>query len=253
MVYHDWSKMCWLFKNQGFNYFNHLLHRKDVAQNPSHVTITGGDSTLHIRTPKGDLNVALPPGVSFEPGSVTPTSAGDHCEQEVHFRLRINAAQHKGKTSHVSIISEYQIFILFQRVLPLPNGNWNTIVDEWCCHPDPFANKKLLPRAEDCLLGDTFLLLARDGSCEHTLTEAISAVGVEDETLKLYITQVVVERNEGDRRPEDSLSRQVKTAKEMMNNVVNDLEIDPCRKCCLIDTTYNMQNEGSFLLLYVFN
>lgn len=59
---------------------------------------------------------------------------------------------------------------VFKRVLPLPNGNWNTVVDDWCCHPDPFANKKLLPRQEDCLLGDTFFLLNRDDGCKETLT-----------------------------------------------------------------------------------
>lgn len=64
-------------------------------------------------------------------------------------------------------------------MLPLPNGNWNAIVDDWCCHPDPFA-QKLLPRADDCLLGDTFLLLARDGGCEETLTQEVSPVGSED-------------------------------------------------------------------------
>lgn len=68
----------------------------------------------------------------------------------------------------------------FKRVLPLPNGNWNAIVDVWCCHPDPFANKKLLPRAEDCLLGDTFFLVARDSSCDQTLADDVSPVGSED-------------------------------------------------------------------------
>lgn len=53
-------------------------------------------------------------------------------------------------------------------------------MDDWCCHPDPFANKKLLPRTDDCLLGDTFILLARDGSCEQTLTEEVSPVGTVD-------------------------------------------------------------------------
>lgn len=52
-------------------------------------------------------------------------------------------------------------------------------MDDWCCHPDPFANKKLLPRADDCLLGDTFVLLARDSSCTQTLTEEVSPVGTE--------------------------------------------------------------------------
>lgn len=68
----------------------------------------------------------------------------------------------------------------FKRVLPLPNGNWNALVDDWCCHPDPFANRKLLPRADDCLLGDTFFLLNRDGSCEQTLTEEVKPAGSED-------------------------------------------------------------------------
>ncbi|TNN57732.1 E3 ubiquitin-protein ligase E3D [Liparis tanakae] len=127
----------------------------------------------------------------------------------------------------------------FKRVLPLPNGNWNTIVDDWCCHPDPFA-KKLLPRAEDCLVGDTFLLLARDAGCAETLTQEESpdeseespesdskktcrrvtlisckscslvlGEAVAPETLKLYITQVVVEPAVGDRELEASLNRRV--------------------------------------------
>lgn len=125
---------------------------------------------------------------------------------------------------------------VFKRVLPLPNGNWNAIVDDWCCHPDPFANRKLLPRAEDCLLGDSFILLARDSSCDQTLTEEVSSVGAADGqdskkpchrltliscascsselgeavtpgTLKLYITQVVVEPAVGDGKPDTSLKR----------------------------------------------
>ena len=71
-------------------------------------------------------------------------------------------------------------FRVFKRVLPLPNGNWNALVDDWCCHSDPFAKEKLQPRAEDCLLGDTFLLLARDDSCDQTLTEEVSLVSTDD-------------------------------------------------------------------------
>lgn len=65
---------------------------------------------------------------------------------------------------------------VFKRVLPLPNGNWSSLVDDWCCHPDPFANLKLLPRAEDCLLGDTHLLVPRDRGCEETLTQELSPI-----------------------------------------------------------------------------
>lgn len=47
----------------------------------------------------------------------------------------------------------------FLRVLPLPSENWSALVEEWCCHPNPFARSTLLPQHGDCFLGDTFLLL----------------------------------------------------------------------------------------------
>ncbi|XP_070768734.1 E3 ubiquitin-protein ligase E3D [Enoplosus armatus] len=229
-----------------------LIVGKDVARSPADVVVTGGDSSFHIRTPGGELSLTLPAGVTFEQGSCIPTPAGESCGEELHFRLRISVARRTDEEAPDSVMEtlrakETYCFCcqgcmtrlledrVFKRVLPLPNGNWNAIVDDWCCHPDPFA-KKLLPRAEDCLLGDTFLLLARDGSCELTLTEAVRPVGSEDsqdpkktcrrlalvsckscssvlgeavaaETLKLYITQVVVEPAVGDRKPETSLNR----------------------------------------------
>ncbi|KAK2844178.1 hypothetical protein Q5P01_010837 [Channa striata] len=231
-----------------------LIVGKDVARSPADVVLTGGDSSLQIRTPRGDLTVTLPVGVTLEQGSCIPTPVGDSCvEEELHFRLRISVAQITGEETSGCVMGtlrakETYCFYcqtcmtrlledrVFKRVLPLPNGNWNAIVDDWCCHPDPFANKKLLPRAEDCLLGDTFLLLARDGSCEQTLTEEVCPVGTEDsqdpkkpcrrlsliscrscdlvlgeavapEILKLYITQVVVEPAVGDRKPDAALDR----------------------------------------------
>ncbi|KAF3691581.1 E3 ubiquitin-protein ligase E3D [Channa argus] len=231
-----------------------LIVRKDVARSPADVVLTGGESSLQIQTPRGELILTLPVGVTLEQGSCIPTPVGDsYVEEELHYRLRINVAQISGEEASGCVMgtlraNETYCFYcqtcmtrlledrMFKRVLPLPNGNWNAIVDDWCCHPDPFANKKLLPRAEDCLLGDTFLLLARDGSCEQTLTEEVSPVGTKDsqdpkkpchrltlvsckscysvlgeaiapETLKLYITQVVVEPAVGDRKPEASLER----------------------------------------------
>ncbi|XP_054677893.1 E3 ubiquitin-protein ligase E3D isoform X1 [Grus americana] len=47
----------------------------------------------------------------------------------------------------------------FLRVLPLPSENWSALVEEWCCHPDPFARSTLYPQHDDCFLGDTFFLL----------------------------------------------------------------------------------------------
>ncbi|XP_068999488.1 E3 ubiquitin-protein ligase E3D [Embiotoca jacksoni] len=232
-----------------------LIVGTDVARSPTDVVVTGGDSSLHIRTPRGELSLTLPAGVTFQQESCIPTPAGDSCGEELHFRLRINVGRRADEETSDSVMEtlrakETYCFHCqscmtrlledraFKRVLPLPNGNWNAIVDEWCCHPDPFANRKLVPRAEDCLLGDTFILVARDGSCAQTLSEEVSPVGPEDrqdpkkacrrlklisctscslvlgeavapESLKLYITQVVVERAVGDRKPEVSLNRSV--------------------------------------------
>lgn len=47
----------------------------------------------------------------------------------------------------------------FLRVLPLPSENWSALVEEWCCHPNPFARSTLHPQHGDCFLGDTFFLL----------------------------------------------------------------------------------------------
>ncbi|XP_020490338.2 E3 ubiquitin-protein ligase E3D [Labrus bergylta] len=229
-----------------------LIVGKDVAKSPADVVVTGGDCSLHILTPRGELSLKLPAGVTFEQGSCLPTPAGESCGDELHFRLRISVTRSADEDASNSVLEtlrakETYCFYcqscmsrlledrVFKRVLPLPNGNWNAIVDDWCCHPDPFA-RKLLPRVEDCLLGDTFLLLARDSSCEQTLTEEVSPVASEDaqdskktcrrlklvscrscssvlgeavapKTLKLYITQVVVEPAVGDREPEASLNR----------------------------------------------
>ncbi|XP_011483160.1 E3 ubiquitin-protein ligase E3D [Oryzias latipes] len=229
-----------------------LIVRKEVAGAADDVLVTGGGSSLVVRTPRGQLELALPAGVSFTEGSCIPTP-GESSAEELHFRLRITVEQSSHKeasdcvTESLRAKETYCFYCqgcmtrlledrVFKRVLPLPNGSWNAIVDDWCCHPDPFANKKLLPRAEDCLLGDTFVLLARDSSCTQTLTEEVSPVGTEHtqdqkkacrrvtfiscascssvlgeavspEALKLYITQVVVEPAVGDPKPEAAQSR----------------------------------------------
>ncbi|XP_024124200.1 E3 ubiquitin-protein ligase E3D [Oryzias melastigma] len=223
-----------------------LIVSKEVAGSADHVLVTRGASSLVVRTPRGQLELTLPAGVSFTEGSCIPTP-GESSEEELHFRLRITVEQSSHKeasdcvTETLRAKQTYCFYCqgcmtrlledrVFKRVLPLPNGSWNAIVDDWCCHPDPFASKKLLPRADDCLLGDTFVLLARDSSCTQTLTEEVSPVGTADrqeqkkpcrrvtfvscascssvlgeavspEALKLYVTQVVVEPPVGDPRP----------------------------------------------------
>uniref|UniRef100_A0A146ZWQ0 E3 ubiquitin-protein ligase E3D n=1 Tax=Fundulus heteroclitus TaxID=8078 RepID=A0A146ZWQ0_FUNHE len=229
-----------------------LVVGTSVARGPADVAVTGEGSSLRVRTPGGDLRLALPAGVALEGGSCIHTPVGEAGGEELHFRLRITVGRREqadpaGVMETLRTEETYSFHCqgcatrlledrVFKRVLPLPNCNWNAIVDEWCCHPDPFANKKLLPRAEDCLLGDTFVLLARDGSCDQTLTEEVSSVGAADAqdskkpchrlaliscascslvlgeavapgTLKLYITQVVVEPAVGDGKLDASLNR----------------------------------------------
>uniref|UniRef100_A0A3B3WHL5 E3 ubiquitin-protein ligase E3D n=1 Tax=Poecilia mexicana TaxID=48701 RepID=A0A3B3WHL5_9TELE len=230
-----------------------LVVGTNVAGGPADVAVSvGGDSSLLVRTPRGELSLALPAGVAFETGSCIHTPVGEPSGEELHFRLRITTERSKqeGPASMMETLKAKETYSfhcqgcttrlledrVFSRVLPLPNGNWNAIVDDWCCHPDPFANKKLLPRAEDCLLGDTFVLVARDAGCDHTLTQEVSSAGATDGqdpkkpchrlalvscascssvlgeavapgTLKLYITQVVVQPAVGDGRPDASLNR----------------------------------------------
>ncbi|NXL95097.1 UBE3D ligase, partial [Alectura lathami] len=88
----------------------------------------------------------------------------------------------------------------FLRVLPLPSENWSALVEEWCCHPNPFARSTLHPRRDDCFLGDTFFLLNSGNEshvpeshkvicerCKATLGEAISP-----DTVKYYVTEVII-------------------------------------------------------------
>ncbi|XP_010166225.2 E3 ubiquitin-protein ligase E3D, partial [Antrostomus carolinensis] len=116
----------------------------------------------------------------------------------------------------------------FLRVLPLPSENWSSLVEEWCCHANPFARSTLHPQRDDCFLGDTFFLLhsgskshvpespmccsetghyaAQSGSnlkskentrvtckrCKTMLGEKVSP-----DTIKYYVTEVIIWPSEG--------------------------------------------------------
>ncbi|XP_009866733.1 PREDICTED: E3 ubiquitin-protein ligase E3D, partial [Apaloderma vittatum] len=113
------------------------------------------------------------------------------------------------------------------RILPLPSENWSALVEEWCCHPNPFARSTLHPQHDDCFLGDTFFLLnsgneshvpesptccsetghcaSQSGSnlkskentraickrCKTTLGETVSS-----DTIKYYVTEVIIQPSE---------------------------------------------------------
>ncbi|XP_062394244.1 E3 ubiquitin-protein ligase E3D [Sardina pilchardus] len=161
-----------------------LILRKDVAQSSAEVKVDSSNSSLLIQTPRGLRCAELPAGVSVVQGSCQPTPTGDGGEG-LHFRLRLSVeqlAEAQGSViERLQVQQPYDFYCqacrspileqrVFRRVLPLPSGNWNALVGEWCCHPDPFANRKLLPRVEDCLTGDTHFLLVKDSRCNQTLT-----------------------------------------------------------------------------------
>ncbi|XP_047413007.1 E3 ubiquitin-protein ligase E3D isoform X4 [Sciurus carolinensis] len=92
------------------------------------------------------------------------------------------------------------------RVLPLPSENWGALVGEWCCHPDPFANKPLHPRENDCFIGDSFFLVKLRSDlwqepkantkvickrCKVMLGEIMSS-----ETTKFYMTEIIIQQSE---------------------------------------------------------
>ncbi|XP_030640806.1 E3 ubiquitin-protein ligase E3D [Chanos chanos] len=222
-----------------------LIIRNDVAKSSTNLKVSFKDSALDIHTPTGTRHVELPRGISLAGGSC-PEPSGTEEGDGLHFRLRLRVnklSDARGSVFEKLRATESYCFLCqacgsrvlmeraFGRVLPLPNGNWNALVDDWCCHPDPFANRKLIPRADDCLLGDTYVLLSRDRNADETLFQETRAeeptdggrgrdaagehkprrkavaVGckscgsslgevVTDEVLKLYITEVVVKQND---------------------------------------------------------
>ncbi|KAL4657445.1 E3 ubiquitin-protein ligase E3D isoform X2 [Arapaima gigas] len=217
-----------------------LILRSDVTGNIAEVEVSGDDASLLIKTPTEVLHVLLPPGVTLLQGSCSgaPGAAGEG----LHLRLRLHVDQQTEPPGSILgrlRVQERYCFgcqgcgerLLtcrsFQRVLPLPNGNWNMLIDDWCCHPDPFANKKLLPREGDCLLGDTFFLLPRESDGDRLLTQepvyipdsrqktsktevvmcgncrAVLGEALAGDALKLYITEVIVrQRDPSDKQSE---------------------------------------------------
>ncbi|NXC13483.1 UBE3D ligase, partial [Corythaeola cristata] len=89
----------------------------------------------------------------------------------------------------------------FLRVLPLPSENWSALVEEWCCHPNPFAKSALYPQSGDCFLGDSFFLL-NSGNESHKSKENTKVIckrcktmlgeTVSSDTIKYYVTEVII-------------------------------------------------------------
>ncbi|XP_045860272.1 E3 ubiquitin-protein ligase E3D isoform X1 [Meles meles] len=128
--------------------------------------------SLQVKTPEGCTELQLPAEVRLVPSSCR----GLHyvLGEGLHLRLQVRAE------SDATLISMFNQSLQAQgcctfycqscgeviikdrkllRVLPLPSENWGALVEEWCCHPDPFANKPLHPQENDCFIGDSFFLV----------------------------------------------------------------------------------------------
>ncbi|XP_012933434.1 E3 ubiquitin-protein ligase E3D isoform X5 [Heterocephalus glaber] len=184
---------------------------------PMDVTIT--PFSLRLIIPEGCTEIWLPAEVRLVPSSCRGLQyvAGDG----LHLRLQ---AQAEFSTKLISIFnqsSQAQECCTFYcqscgeviirdrkllRVLPLPSENWGALVEEWCCHPDPFANKLLHPRENDCFIGDSFFLVNLRSNlqqepkantkvickrCKVVLGETVSS-----ETTKFYMTEVIIQPSE---------------------------------------------------------
>ncbi|NXY90160.1 UBE3D ligase, partial [Alcedo cyanopectus] len=168
----------------------------------------------------------LPPGLGLLPASCRGLSRRSGHGLQLHMRLSrpppssdlvYNLRESlKAQTNYIfycqscgDIIEKDRNFL---RVLPLPSADWSALVEEWCCHPNPFARGTLHPQPQDCFLGDTFLLLnsgsaAQTGSilgnsrvfckrCKRVLGEPVSP-----DTIKYYLTELVIQPSLGTFNP----------------------------------------------------
>ncbi|XP_043448936.1 E3 ubiquitin-protein ligase E3D isoform X1 [Prionailurus bengalensis] len=137
---------------------------------PMDISIT--PSSLQVKTPADCTELRLPAEVRLVPSSCRGLQyvAGDG----LHLRLQVWAESNAKLISMFNQSSQARECCTFYcqscgeviirdrkllRVLPLPSENWGALVGEWCCHPDPFANKPLHPQENDCFIGDSFFLV----------------------------------------------------------------------------------------------
>ncbi|XP_067841014.1 E3 ubiquitin-protein ligase E3D isoform X2 [Heptranchias perlo] len=182
----------------------------NFPENYSELQVTLGLSSIHLRTAEKCMNIDLPVGVRIVPPSCRSLQyiTGDG----LHMRLQVQIdrpaelfptvmATLEAQTSYVfrcqtcgqSVLKKQ----MFQRVLPLPSGNWNDLVEHWCCHPDPFA-KKLQPKLDDCLLGDTFLLVnvaSIDETAVHEEKANQSEASQSTDDTRTHLVQMPKENN----------------------------------------------------------
>ncbi|XP_042299253.1 E3 ubiquitin-protein ligase E3D-like isoform X2 [Sceloporus undulatus] len=135
----------------------------DITVMPSLIELKTGEDCKALKLPQ---EVKLVPsscrGLQYVPGDglhmrflvqaslnteMLPT-VGDSLKSKKRFTFYC-------QTCGESIISDQT----FLRVLSLPSENWSDLVDEWCCHPNPFNESVFHPQKNDCFLGHNYFLI----------------------------------------------------------------------------------------------
>ncbi|NXJ79653.1 UBE3D ligase, partial [Trogon melanurus] len=194
-----------------------VVREADLPSLPADVSVSA--DRLEVRSGGSREEAALPAGVALAPSSCR----GLHRlpGEGLHLRMRLRRPPPSADLVYTLWESlkpqENCIFYCqscgdiivknrkFLRILPLPSENWSALVEEWCCHPNPFARSTLHPQHDDCFLGDTFFLLNSGNEshkskentrvtckrCKTTLGETLSS-----DTIKYYVTEVIIRPSE---------------------------------------------------------
>ncbi|KAK9411387.1 E3 ubiquitin-protein ligase E3D [Crotalus adamanteus] len=134
--------------------------------------ITLMPSLIELKSDKACRAFGLPPEVRIVPSSCRGLQylpgEGLHMRLQVQadFSTKLTPAVGNGLKSKKSCTFFCQCCgesvinnRTFLRVLSLPFENWSDLVDEWCCHPNPFNSSLLHPQNDDCFLGHNYLLI----------------------------------------------------------------------------------------------
>ncbi|NXE91600.1 UBE3D ligase, partial [Menura novaehollandiae] len=185
-----------------------LVIRYAAAELPSApVEVSVCADSLEVRSGGSCDAAALPAGVRLAPLICFLSSI------DLVFSSRENLKPHKNYVFYCQSCGDIVVKDRkFLRVLPLPSENWSDLVEEWCCHPNPFARSTLHPQHDDCFLGDTFFLLNSGNEshmpespkntrvickrCKTVLGETVSS-----DTIKYYVTEVIIQVSEGSFSP----------------------------------------------------